>query len=343
MKRNTSIIIIIIILLGMLSACGKKKEDSRTVEQIQREEGVPVRVSTVEASTFRQELTYNASLAGSEESTAQAMVSDIITQINAKVGDKVKEGQIIVRFPINTPSAQWEQASSAFNSIKTVYERMQRLFAQGAISQQDLDNVETQYKVSKANLASSEQMINVRAPISGVITAMLVNPSEKVYPGKDLFTVAALGGYKATIMVPETEIGQLKKGAKATATWQDITLNGKISQISMAMDKDSKAFRVEVLFPGLNSKISYGVTAEIAIEVLSKPNVIVVEREHLVFENGEKFVWRNVNNQAIKTPITTGLDNSLSFEVLTGLSLGDVLVTEGVNMLTENAKLQVIE
>jgi multidrug resistance efflux pump len=63
---------------------------------------------------------------------------------------------------------------------------MQRLFAQGAISQQDLDNVETQYKVSKANLEVSDKMINVRAPISGIITAMNVNRvkeliQEKIY------------------------------------------------------------------------------------------------------------------------------------------------------------------
>ena len=313
------------------------------MEQIQKEEGIPVRVTTVQTTTFRKNLSYNATLSGSEESTATAMVGDIIVKINAKVGDKVNKGDIIVSFPVNTPAASWEQATSAFNSIKTVYERMQRLHAQGAISQQDLDNVETQYKVSKANLDASEQMINVRAPLSGIITAMMVNVSEKVFPGKELFTVASTGGYKAVLMVPESEINMLKKGAKASAKWLDETIPGKISQISLAMDKESKAFRVEVLFPGMNKKISYGVTAEIAIEVLAKPNVIVVERQHIGQENGTMFVWRDVNNQAVKTPITTGQDNSLEFEVVSGLSVGDILVTEGVNMLTENAKLRVIE
>jgi RND family efflux transporter MFP subunit len=327
----------------MLFACSKKKDNAKNMEQIQSEEGIPVRVSTIEPSTYKQVLNYNANLTGSEESTAQAMVSDIITKINGKVGDKVTKGQIIVRFPTNTPAAQWEQASSAFNSIKTVYERMQRLFAQGAISQQDLDNVETQYKVSKANLASSEQMINVRAPISGVITALMVNPSEKVFPGADLFTVASTSGYKAVLMVPESEINLLKKGAKATATWQDVTINGRISQIALAMDMNTRAFRVEVQFPGLNRNLNYGVTAEIAIEVMSKPNVIVIPRETIFFENGNKFVWRNMANKAVKTQITTGLDNSLTFEVISGLSLGDVVITEGINMLTENAKLRVIE
>ncbi len=330
-------------MLILLTACGKKKEAAKNMQQIQAEDGIPVRQKIVEATTFHQELKYNANLNGLEESTAQAMVSDIITRINAKVGDRVNKGDVIISFPANTPAAQWEQATTAFNSIKTVYERMQRLFAQGAISQQDLDNVETQYKVSKANLEASEQMINVRAPISGVITAMLVNPSEKVFPGKELFTVASTGGYKAVIMVPGAEVNKIKKGAKATATWLDTTIQGRVSSIAMAMDMNSKAFRVEVSFPGKNPKINYGITADLSIEILSKPNVFVVDREHIVYENGDAFVWLNENGKAVKRPIETGLDNSLSFEITKGLTGGENLIVEGINMLSENAKLQVIE
>ncbi|PKN72070.1 MAG: efflux RND transporter periplasmic adaptor subunit [Candidatus Cloacimonetes bacterium HGW-Cloacimonetes-3] len=335
--------LVAVLLMLLLFACGKKQDNAKNMEQIQNEEGIPVRQTIVEPSTFLQELTYNATLSGSEESTASAMVSDIITKINAKVGDRVQKDQIIISFPANTPAAQFEQATSAFNSIRTVYERMKRLHDQGAISRQDLDNVETQYQVSKANLAASEQMINVRAPISGIITAMLVNPSEKVFPGKDLFTVASTNGYKAAIMVPESEIGKIKKGMKATATSLEETINGKVSDISLAMDMDSKAFRVEVMFPGINKKINYGVTAEVNIVILSKPNTIVVQREHLVYENGDKYVWLNIGDKAVKTPVVTGLDSSLEFEITSGLNSGDVLITEGINMLNENAKLRVID
>jgi len=335
--------IIILITLVLLTACGKKQDTEKNMEQIYAEEGIPVRQIDVQPTTFRSELSYNANLNGMEESTAQAMVSDIVGKINAKVGDRVNKNDIIISFPVNTPSAQWEQATTAFNSIKTVFLRMQRLHAQGAISQQDLDNVETQYKVSKANLDASEQMINVRAPLTGIVTAMLVNPSERVFPGKDLFTVASTGGYKATIMVPDSEIQKIKKGAKATAKWLDTSITGMISSISMAMDMESKAFRVEIVFPGTNPKISYGVTADIAIEILNKANVIVVERQHLLLENGNTYVWLNIGDKAVKTQIETGLDNSLAFEVITGLKAGDKLISEGLNMLNENAKVRVIE
>jgi len=339
--KKTYIILICVVLL--LSACGKKGEVGKNMEQIQREQGIPVRVRTVEAGTFTQELNYSATLGGREESTAQAMVSDIVTSIKAKVGDRVTAGQIIVTFPQNTPAAQYVQASAAFNAQKQAYERMQRLFSQGAIARQDLDNLETGYNVAKANLEAAEKMINVRAPISGVITKIMVNPAERTYPGQDLFTVSSTNGFKATLMIPDTDVSKLRVGTPATAKWMDQTLNGKVSQISMALDPYTKAVRVDVVFGGYSKKISFGSVAQISLKTMTKSNVIVVDRVHITSENDKFYVWLNKDNHAVRREVELGLNNKLQHEVISGLEEGDILITEGINLLTENALIRVVE
>lgn len=339
--KKTYIILLCTVLL--FSACGKKKEVGKNMEQIQKEQGIPVRVQTVEAGTFTQELNYSAVLGGREESTAQAMVGDIVTSIKAKVGDRVAAGQIIVTFPKNTPAAQYIQASTAFNAQKQAYERMQRLFAQGAIARQDLDNLETGYNVAQANLEASEKMINVRAPIAGVITKIMVNPAERTYPGQDLFTVSSTNGFKATLMIPDTEVHKVRVGTPATAKWMDQTLSGRVSQISMALDPDSKAVRVDVVFPAYTRQISFGTTAQISLKTLTKNNVILADRAITVTENDKHYVWLNENNHAVRREIELGLDNKLQYEVLSGLSEGDILITEGINLLAENALIRVVE
>ena len=340
MRKVIFVLIGIVLLLG---ACGKKDGTGKNMQQLQNELGIPVRVETVALETFSQELTYNAPLGGMEESTAQAMVGDIVTAIQVKIGDRVSAGQLVMTFPRNTPAAQYEQATTAKNAAKTAYDRMQNLRAQGAISQQDLDNVETGYKVALANLEASEKMINVRAPISGVVTRIMVNTGEKAYPGQDLFTVSATNGFKAKLMVPDTEISKLKVGTSATATWQEQTLKGKISRIALAVDPTTKAIAVEVTFPGANRNVSFGVTAQIKLLISSKQNVIVVARESIVIESDSYFVWVNENNHAKKKQIQTGLDNSLQYEVTEGLSEGDSIIVEGISQLTENALLNIIQ
>ncbi|MDZ4120855.1 MAG: efflux RND transporter periplasmic adaptor subunit, partial [Candidatus Cloacimonadaceae bacterium] len=328
-----------------IGACGKKETDNRNIEQIQADQGIPVRQEEVKSTTFRQELSYKATLRGMEESSAKAMVSDVVVAVNARIGDRVKSGQTIVQLPQNTPAAQFEQATTAFNTTKQAYERMQRLQAQGAIAQQDLDNMEAQYKVSKANLDASRKMVEVTAPIDGIITNMMVGVSDHVNPGMDLFTVANTSRFKATLWVPETEIKHLRVGTAARAMWNEESITGRVTQIALALDPGTKAFRVEAEFANTNRKFAPGITVDVKLEVFSKANVVVVERQYIVTQSGNNssFVWVNQDGQAAKRAVTLGLDNQLEFEVVSGLAPGEKLITQGIHQLTENAKLLVIE
>jgi membrane fusion protein, multidrug efflux system len=341
--KKIIIILIAFIFIMNFSGCAKKKEASKNMEQLQKENGIPVSVTEITPKPFIQELNYNASLSGIEESTAKAMVSDIILKVNAKVGDYVKKDQVIITFPQDTPSAQYTQANSAYLNAKQTYERMQRLFAQGAISQQDLDNVTTAYQVAKANFNTSSQMIFVKAPISGYITAMKVSAASHVSPGDELFTVSNISKYKATIWVPDSDIQMIKKGQKAVANWGDQVLTGKISSVALAMDQDQKAFKTEIIFDTHPKQIISGITLQIRVEVARINDAIVVERKSILEENDKMYVYLVQGNKAIRTEITTKHDNGIEYEVVSGLKPGDKMVTSGLNLLTDNCLVQVVK
>ena len=94
------VVIITIICLGLfMGACGKKGQQGKSMEQIQKEEGIPVRVVTVTEDSFSEELTYNAVLGGSSDSFGISMLADVVAGVHAKVGDRVSAGQVIVAAP----------------------------------------------------------------------------------------------------------------------------------------------------------------------------------------------------------------------------------------------------
>jgi len=340
--KKIIIILLTVIVIVSFAACGKRQA-SKNMEQIQREEGIPVRIKELQPTTYVQSNTYNATLAGIEESVVSAKVSDVVVQINAKVGDYVNKDQVIVTFPQDTPSAQFIQASSAYQNAKVTYERMQRLFSQGAISQQDMDNVTTAFNVSKANYNTSYNLINVKAPISGYITAIYVNPGDLVGPGADLFTVSNTSKYKATIWIPDTEIKSMKKGLKVTAKWNDDTLTGYISSIAMAMEQNKKAFRTEVIFTNKPKYITSGVTVKITINTETIPNAIVLDRSAMVESAGKTYAWIVVNNKATRREIKVGHNNGIEYEITAGLNPGDKLITEGLTMIYEGCLVKVTE
>jgi len=138
-------------------------------------------------------------------------------------------------------------------------------------------------------------------------------------------------------------VSKIKKGAGVTATVNGQTIKGKISQIALALDPQTRAVRVEAIFPGLNKNISYGSNAQVDVNILSKPNCLVINREHISFENGDAWVWVNENDRAVKREIQTGLSDQLHYEVISGISVGDQLIIEGMNLLSENSLIKVIQ
>lgn len=341
MKQTLLIVTGCLILL--LAACGGKDEGGKSMEQLQKEQGIPVRVKTVAAEKFSKDLSYNATLGGSSESYGLSMLAEVVAGVHARVGDRVSAGQKIVTFPQNTPSAHYEQALTGYNAAKQAHDRLKNVQADGGLSQQDLDNAETQLKLAEANLEASRSMINVRSPISGVLTSVAVNPGEMSHPGQILFTVSGTDGYKAKLTVPDQVAWNLKLGTPATATIGDIELSGRISKISLALDPYTQAVPVEVSFPAPAQRISYGATAEIKLQTQSQSDVIVVNREHIVTKNGQKHVWVSEDGKAVKRAIETGLSDQLKFEVLSGLEPGDLLITEGISLLTDGALIKVMD
>ncbi len=340
--KNILITLLTLLMIMILSGCGKKAI-SKNMEQIQKEEGIPVRITEIQPTTYVQTNTYNATLSGIEESVVKSMVGDVVVKINAKVGDYVKKDQIIVTFPQDTPGAQYIQASTAYQNAKTTFERMQRLFAQGAISQQDMDNVATAYRVSEANLNTSKNMINVRAPFSGYVTSLYINVGDQVNPGADLFTISNTSRYKAVIWIPDSEIQSMKKGLKAVARWNEEELTGTLSSIAMAMDQNKKAFRAEVVFNSKTKYVASGITVEIQINTITIPNTIVVDRNTLSEADNKLYAWIVNNNKAVKKEVQPGHNNGIEYEIKSGLNSGDMLITEGISMVYEGCLVKIMK
>lgn len=90
---------ILILMLVLISACGKKKSENKNMEQILSEQGIPIRVTEIQPGNFVQQLKYNSSLTGIEESVVKSLLADVVLSVKVKVGDRVSKGQVLVSFP----------------------------------------------------------------------------------------------------------------------------------------------------------------------------------------------------------------------------------------------------
>ena len=339
---NLAVLLIVIAAIG-LQSCSNEKTEAKNMEQIYKEEGVPVKVETVAKELFAKEMTFNAVLSGIKETSVHSMIGERIEKVNVKVGQYVKKDQVLVTFPTDNPSAQYFQAKVAYENSEATYARYKNLFKTGGISQQQLDNIKTQFEVNKANWRSVKKMIYAKAPISGFVTKVNVRETENIQKETLLFTIADISKLKAKISITENEVDNIQIGDNAIATWNEHSIIGEVVEIDLAMDSRTQSFYADVVFDNKGRTVKAGITANIKVIHKSETETLVVERKNIISDGDKHFVYLLNSDKAEKRDVKLGKSNGLFVEIIEGINDGESLIVEGQLLLSDNSKVKVIK
>jgi RND family efflux transporter MFP subunit len=347
-KQKTLILFsVLMISLLMFNSCGedkKEKIDSRSMEQIYADEGVPVRVIDITGTTLSNQMKFFATMSGIQETNLLAKIEDKIVTLPVKVGQSIKEGQIVATFPTDNVQLQWEQAKISLDMAKKTYDRMAALLKAGDIALSQFDGAETQYQVAKQTFESLKQMVYIDAPFSGIVTNIPVKVGDKVKLGTVLMTIAQTGTMVAKIWTNETEVSRLKIGMPATINIDGKEHKGRIATISLSMDQIRRAFLVEVHFANPSRDIKSGTTCDLVFNFdESAKQSIIIPRRMIKTNADEQFVFVVDGDVAKKRLIQTGQISGVNIEITSGLNVNDKLVTEGMSLLEDEKKVKIMK
>jgi membrane fusion protein, multidrug efflux system len=335
-------LIVLFTALVLFNGCGNQVQESKSMEQIQTEDGVPVRVEEIKYQIFNKNLSFFAQLEGIKEATKGAMIGGRIDRIRAKVGDNVVKDQVIIEFAEDNPGLQYEQARTALENAEKTYNRMKTLLQAGEISQATFDGAETNYLVSKRNFESLKQMLYIQAPFTGTLVEIKVNEGDNVKSEASLFKVAQVNRMRAKVWANEDEISMISKGMKAYTEIGGKRFNGNVSDISMAIDPMRRAFYAVVEFDNPGNVLKSGMTADIKILVYNNPKAIIVPRNIIMKDNQGIYVFVENNNMAAKRYVTNGRDAGMDSEITSGLDSGEKVITQGISLVNDGSKVKVI-
>ncbi len=348
MKQNYKSLLISILTLVLLavvfSGCsGDDKKESKSLEQIQKEEGIPVVVEKVTPQRFEKSLTFFGKFKGERETIVGAMIGGRIEKINFRPGDKVKKDDVIIEFPKDSPASQYQQAKSAYENSKKTYERMKALFEQGEIARAQFDGVETKYLVDKRNFETMKDMIELDAPYDGTITELMVHEGDNVKAKTALFTIAKLNKMKIRIWLSDSERMQIKKGMKAIATIDGKSFAGKVYELSLSVNPMKEAFYADLIFDNRKGEILAGTTADVKIITYENDAAIVVPRNLAKKEGDKYFVFLADGNKAKKQYVTVKNESGIYYEIGNGLKDGDSLIVKGTARLEDGTKIKPVK
>ncbi len=198
-----------------------------------------------------------------------------VVEVKARLGDQVQKGQLLLRVQSNDVSGAFQAYRKAVNDellARIQLERAQLLFDKGAIAKSALEQAQDVAQNAKADLdAATEQLrllgidkdhpsgiVDVRAPISGVITDQNITNAAGVQglSGPNPFTISDLSYVWIICDVYENDLDAVRVGESADIrlnAYPNKVLKGRIDNILPILDPNIRTakVRIEVPNPGI--------------------------------------------------------------------------------------------
>jgi membrane fusion protein (multidrug efflux system) len=345
--KNYRIYVSLFILLSILffQSCGKQESENIDEQKILNQDTIAVKISKVEYRDIEISKTYSATLEGEEQANIVAKISERIIKINARVGDFVQKGNIIVELDKIGGTSQFYQAEAGYLNAKKDFERMQALYSEGAISQQMLDGTETAFNIAQANYEAAKSLVELTSPISGVITEINTETGDLTTPGMQIIKIAKINRLKAIFNVGEQDIMSVGVGQPIEVYSElqpDLVMQGRINQISKSADIQSRTFEIKGLFNNTRDKwFKPGMFCRVKLILKNKKGSLTVPSVALLVNGNEKGVYIINNGKAYYKNVTAGISNDNYTEITQGLNEQDNVVVLGMNSLKEGIPVHI--
>lgn len=271
-----------------------------------------------------------------------------IDRIAFDEGQSVKKGALLATLDAAETRALVASSRAQAGLDKQRLERAADLQKKGFISQQALDEMQSNYARSAAKLREDEAKLaksEIRAPFSGVAGLRQVSEGAYVAAGTDIARLEKIDQLKLDFRVPETYFARLKSGlavSVAVDAFPQATFPGKIYAIEPAVDEQTRTVLARARVANPQIKLRPGMFARVQLTLGVRENAVWIPEEAIVPRGQDSFVFRVVDGKAELVPVQTGTRKVGEVEIMKGIAAGDVVVTEGTQRLVPGMQVSII-
>lgn len=355
---------LLIATLGLAVGCGDKPKQAKPVIR-------PVRTEAVKLGSGAQSRTFAAKSQAGTTSNLSFKVSGQLSKVLVKVGDEVKKGQLIavvddkdIRLQLRQAQAAYAQARAQTRNARANYQRTRKLYENRSVSVKDLDSARAAADSAKASLAAQGQAValvrqqlgycKLRSPLEGKVASVPANVNENIKAGQPVVTVNAGARPEVTFNVPESLIGQIKKGAKAKVRFDALSgepCTAMITEVGVAAG--GTAFPVVAQLINPRKEVRAGMAAEVTLEfgdakaAAKAAKKLFVPAHAVMDDRGGRFVYvaegqPGAQGTIARRPVKTGTLGPRGLEIESGLKVGERVVTAGVRFIQPGMKVRIL-
>lgn len=262
-------------------------------------------------------------------------------------GSFVKKGTILIQLDDAVYKAQFESAKAKLTFSENTFKRMSLLGKQGAISKQAIDQADSDLREKKAAAQESEVMVNkmkLIAPFDGVVGKSKVNPGDYVTINKMLVMLTDRQHLRIEYNVPDKYLPLLKLGQEVTITttaYPKKKFSGKVAYISPTINTDNRSVSLYAFVSNEENLLAPGMFVTIKQALGKKEKVLMIPSRSLVPILGGEQVYKFIGGKAFAVKVVVGRRTRDAVQVESGLTSGDVVITDGQIKVKNGAEVKV--
>jgi membrane fusion protein (multidrug efflux system) len=273
-------------------------------------------------------------------------VEGLVEQVPVKSGMDVKEGSLLIKLVDAAEVAQLQSLKAQAELAKVINDRDKQQLAIQAISKNVFDTSAADAKSKRALVQQQEALIvkkNLRAPFSGRVGIVTLNPGQYVSPSDKLMTLQTIDPIFIDFTLPQSTVSAIDIGqsiALTTDAYKGVTFAGKITAISPKVDLNTRNIQVEALLANPDKKILPGMFANVNINLGDKVKLLTLPLTAVTYNpyGSTVFIAKKTERlgkdgqpvlEAQQVFVTTGSTRGDQVAITKGLEAGATVVTSG--------------
>ena len=324
--------------------------------------------------------------------TVSAKVTGKVREVMIEEGQRVEKDQIIARLDNSNVQAALNQAGSqvrqaeagvvaaqtAYDNVRPVHDRNEKLVKTGAISNGAYDNSKAAFDAARTGLDVAKSTLDVaragleiaqrnledtdiRAPFTGIVTVKNAQPGEMVSPisagggftRTGIGTIVDMDSLEVEVDVSENFISRVHAQQQAVIklnAYPDWQIPGELITVIPTADRAKATVKVRVAFkekdgrivPDMGARVSFLNDTPAPASNQPRPTGVIVPTEGIQSENGANGVAFVVKDTHIeRRTVNLGARNQDGQTVLSGLAAGDRVVVGDVSQLSDGTKVKI--
>ncbi len=312
---------------------------------------VPVVLEEIAPGLFEHYVEAGGSVEAVREAFISPEISGQITAIYVKEGDKVQKGQLLAQLNTQVTRKSIEEVQTSLKLATDLFQRQQRLWDQkigSEIQYLEAKNNKESLENRLATLNAQLDMARVVSPVSGVVEQVAQKNGELAMPGMSMIHVINLDELFVKADVSEALLPYIRKGDEIVLkfpSYPDFSRKLRVDRIGSNINPGNRTFEVQVKFDNTDGAIKPNMMASLLINDYRNEQALIIPSRLIKEDLKGKYIYIARSNSpdfiAQKVYIQAGRSFLGRTEVTSGLSVGDKIIQDGFNRVSDGVYLSV--